>query len=304
MRATPVKVQNARNGGGTYADGYPWRIVIHEIQGNDSLGMIASHPYPPHWWYDPISRDLHETVPLGRSAFALYQYPSSSTMINKGRALQVEVAGFTGYQPDETDQMLRNIAQDVVVPMVEFARSQGGDIDLTEIRPIVSLTYAAREDWAGRMTDAEWRTFNGVCGHMHVPHNDHWDPGAMDLARICKYAAELLEDLGGSGTVDPPPTTGDDDLTPAQAEMLERIDRAIGHPEWRVAGATNGYDALGALGNKVAWETVGPMVRKIVQEELAKAGVVPQVPVAAGPTPIKPLASMAVHGFSTQETDR
>lgn len=213
-----VWVPNDRNGGGTYDTTYPWRIVIHEIQGNDSLGMIASHPYPPHRWYDPISRDLHETVPLDRSAFALYQYPHNPTKTNKGRALQVEVAGFTSATADETDQMLRNIAEDVVVPLVQFARSQGGDIDLTDIRPIVSLSFAAREDWQGRMSDAEWREFNGICGHMHVPQNDHWDPGAMDLHKIAQYAIELLD------TIDQP----EDTMTPAQEAKLDEA-LAVSH---------------------------------------------------------------------------
>lgn len=43
-----------------------------------------------------------------------------------------------------------------------------------------------------RMTAAAWSDFKGVCGHMHVPENDHGDPGAIDFAELLKLAkAEL-----------------------------------------------------------------------------------------------------------------
>ncbi|MGX1272545.1 hypothetical protein [Streptomyces phaeoluteigriseus] len=43
-----------------------------------------------------------------------------------------------------------------------------------------------------RMSGARWNDFKGVCGHMHVPENDHGDPGAIDfeeLIRLAKAAA-------------------------------------------------------------------------------------------------------------------
>lgn len=45
-----------------------------------------------------------------------------------------------------------------------------------------------------RMTPAAWRKFTGVCGHMHVPENDHGDPGDIDIARALAFA---------KGTVNP-----------------------------------------------------------------------------------------------------
>jgi hypothetical protein len=41
-----------------------------------------------------------------------------------------------------------------------------------------------------RMSGAEWNDFKGVCGHTHVPENDHGDPGAIDFAQLIKYAKE------------------------------------------------------------------------------------------------------------------
>lgn len=44
-----------------------------------------------------------------------------------------------------------------------------------------------------RMSGAKWNEFKGVCGHMHVPENDHGDPGAIDFARILKHAKSDLD---------------------------------------------------------------------------------------------------------------
>jgi len=40
-----------------------------------------------------------------------------------------------------------------------------------------------------RMTFEQWRTFAGVCGHQHVPENDHGDPGALNMAHVLELVA-------------------------------------------------------------------------------------------------------------------
>ena len=42
-----------------------------------------------------------------------------------------------------------------------------------------------------RMSGAEWIKFQGICGHQHVPENDHGDPGNFPIAKLLKF-------LGGS----------------------------------------------------------------------------------------------------------
>ncbi|MGW0578598.1 peptidoglycan-binding protein [Streptomyces sp. NPDC002920] len=50
-----------------------------------------------------------------------------------------------------------------------------------------------------RMTFAQWNSFEGWCGHQHVPENDHGDPGSMDFARVIT----LAKALGGSKPTTP-----------------------------------------------------------------------------------------------------
>ncbi|MFJ5773898.1 peptidoglycan-binding protein [Streptomyces sp. NPDC093094] len=44
-----------------------------------------------------------------------------------------------------------------------------------------------------RMSGAQWQNFQGVCGHMHVPENDHGDPGSIDFGRLLEIAREDLD---------------------------------------------------------------------------------------------------------------
>ena len=59
-----------------------------------------------------------------------------------------------------------------------------------------------------RMTFDAWNKFRGVCGHMHVPENDHGDPGSIDIKKVLQFAREILNDdlpSTGGGTA-PKPT--------------------------------------------------------------------------------------------------
>jgi len=55
-----------------------------------------------------------------------------------------------------------------------------------------------------RMTGAQWSSFKGVCGHMHVPENDHGDPGSIDFAKLLRLAKAAL---GVDDEPDPEPPT-------------------------------------------------------------------------------------------------
>lgn len=43
-----------------------------------------------------------------------------------------------------------------------------------------------------RMTFAEWDAFKGICGHQHVPENDHGDPGSIDFKSLVSKAKAIV----------------------------------------------------------------------------------------------------------------
>lgn len=53
-----------------------------------------------------------------------------------------------------------------------------------------------------RMTFAQWNAFKGVCGHQHVPENDHGDPGSLPFAKLVALAKNTA---GGSTPATPTP---------------------------------------------------------------------------------------------------
>jgi hypothetical protein len=201
-------IANARNGGGSYDPegfGYPWRIVLHTIEGSASRGMIAGHGYPPHLWYDPPTRKLYQTVALSRSAFALYQGGGHYT--NKARALQVEIAGRAAETASWPQQWLDNITVDVVVPLCQWvAQYQGAQINLQNAPPPGVIGGSASEYAPQRLSQQVWAIFSGLCSHRHVPTNDHWDTGGLDTPRIAAHARLLIAGMLA------PPTEGEDDL--------------------------------------------------------------------------------------------
>lgn len=191
-----IRVNNARSGGGTYAPGYPYRIGIHEIQGQNRLELAASHPSPPHLWYSPGTRVLYQTVPFTRSSFAFYQPPDAPHPTNKACALQVELEGYSEDTPWEPDEWLTNIAIDVIVPCCQWAAMQGQPINLLNVPPPHVVPGSASVNAPQRFSWAYWATFNGVCGHVHIPGNgDRWDPGALAMQRIAHHAALVIAGL-------------------------------------------------------------------------------------------------------------
>lgn len=203
-------VENPRSGGGTYdpeGEGYPWRFVGHSIEG-ENIPNTSTHQYPPQLWYNRRTRQKIQTISLLRSGFALYQSPVAPYYTNRARALQCEVTGRAVESMDWTERELRNIAEDVLVPVIRFVRAQGSDLDLSD--PAVpepgQVSSSAYEDAPQRLEPAIW-AFGpvGYVGHRHVPMgDDHWDELSPHRL-IARYAKEILGEAGGS--TNPVPTT-------------------------------------------------------------------------------------------------
>ncbi|UUU23720.1 peptidoglycan-binding protein [Streptomyces sp. DSM 40750] len=124
------------------------------------------------------------------------------------------------YWPDAPDWALRGVA-DFLAWMHE---EHGVPLSGPKTWPAYPTSYA--NGGGQRMTGAQWADFKGVCGHMHVPENVHGDPGAVDFARIVKYAKADL-DLG-------------DDTPEATTPTKPKVPAFPGR-KYFVAGASNAY---------------------------------------------------------------
>lgn len=151
--------------GGPMSPGFPYRLVLHDTE---SHGWVPLH-YAVHFQAAPLTR-FAQAIKLTESGFGLQHVGGIDT--NRACAIQTEVDAFAKDEPwpSEWVDWLGHVHAPVMA--------------VCGIR-LVGPPHA------GRMTDAEWQVFNGVCGHEHVPNqpDGHWDPGAFDWARFLTAAS-------------------------------------------------------------------------------------------------------------------
>ncbi|MEW2402468.1 peptidoglycan-binding protein [Streptomyces sp. NPDC046862] len=129
------------------------------------------------------------------------------------------------YWPDAPDWALQGVARF----LAWMHEEHGVPLSGPKSWPAYPTSYG--NGGGQRMTGTQWTDFKGVCGHTHVPENVHGDPGAIDFARIIKYAKTELD-------------VGDDDTTatstPAKPNTKPKIPAFPGR-KYFVAGASNAY---------------------------------------------------------------
>ncbi|MCZ0987987.1 peptidoglycan-binding protein [Streptomyces diastatochromogenes] len=123
------------------------------------------------------------------------------------------------YWPDAPDWALQGVARF----LAWMHEEHGVPLSGPSAWPAYPSSYGSGGQ---RMTGAQWTAFKGVCGHMHVPENVHGDPGAIDFARIVKYAKDDLD-------------VGDD--TPEKPTPSKPKIPAFPGRKYFVAGASNKY---------------------------------------------------------------
>jgi hypothetical protein len=159
--------QPLRNAG-SFTPGYKPRIVWHTTEGHSYPGPEIYHGTNPHFTCDFKRRRTYQHCPMNVAAMAL-RNPPGGVETNRANAIQVELVGLASesglWTPDDY-AYIHELARHI-----EKAR----DVPRRHIKP-----------WThSRMTNTKWREFSGHCGHMHVPENDHTDPGmAFHIDRI------------------------------------------------------------------------------------------------------------------------
>lgn len=165
---------------------------------------IGEHRSPPHLWADPINRDVFQTVPLNHAALALRNPTGVPSETNhRGVCLQVEWQLYSSPRFSSSPRHVDQLTDDQLKWMGETVatlddvcrrvdpRGRGflpddpaGPNVLTG--PRGDAGFGDRTPW--RLTPAQWDTFSGVLGHVHVPQNDHFDPSSLDVRRVVEHA--------------------------------------------------------------------------------------------------------------------
>jgi hypothetical protein len=156
------------NHAGTFVPSPP-KLVWHTTEGSSvegAIGAFRQHNSWPHFTLDPKSGRLVQHLPMNRAGRAL-EHRSGTVETNRAHVIQVELVGFakdsaglSGERYERIARLARQIEAAVGVPRHAFA----------------TFTLSGQ-----RLSDSAWVHGAGHCGHQHVPHNNHTDPGALRM---------------------------------------------------------------------------------------------------------------------------
>jgi hypothetical protein len=184
----PDAIQIDRGGGVPMGDG-PTVVVLHSTETDGPASYSGTEPHFEVYVSPFGNVQVRQFIALSNTAKALYNAPGGvETNRRSGHVIQIEIVGRAAEAADWPDARLAAVA-DVIrwvrtqlpfalnVPPRGFHGAGEGFVLATETSPI-------------RFTFAEWVVFEGLCGHQHLPENDHWDPGKINIVR-------LIELIGG-----------------------------------------------------------------------------------------------------------
>lgn len=178
---------HATSDGGAQDTTYPPRLVLHTTEGGGTVESLAAFyktsTFWPNFTADLTLRKIAQHIPLSRGGRALKH--DTATKTNTAHCIQVEIIGHAGESPAWP-----------VAGVEWLARTLAPVLDALAIprRAPKFIAGGAGLHAPQRMTEAAWRTFSGVCGHQHVPENDHWDPGAIDINAFLNAATIDMEE--------------------------------------------------------------------------------------------------------------
>lgn len=189
-------------GPGTYVDGTAWKAVLHttESGAGSSQGVVRLFQGQtcscPHFIIDPSDGRKIQCIPMSWSAAAL-RGGRNGYQTNRARAIQVEIIGRAQETHDWPDEWLAFVGE----WLADIIRA-GAPIDLDNVADFNVHGTVAVEGSPYRMSPDAFHAFDGVCGHIHVPFNDHYDPFTIDIGKVIGFAKASL---AGGGYVPPAP---------------------------------------------------------------------------------------------------
>lgn len=209
---------------------HPNVLVLHTTEGSGWPGYDGGATAPT-FTIKP-GAGVRQHFPVNMSARALENRPGG-VQTNTLNVVQVELvgtcqAGKPGLGLYWPGAGARDLAE--LVDLVQWLHAEWPIPLVSTPRPW--LPYPRSYGTAGgqRMSFAEWNAFSGVCGHQHVPEQDHGDPGAFPIGLLLQLAAGRPGDFVDRGTAAPvtptpapapAPTSQEDDVALDDADIAK-----------------------------------------------------------------------------------
>lgn len=172
---------------GPFSGGTGNRLVWHTTEGYGidlMYRVLRDKRAAPHFLIDPSAGDSRviQMIALNQAGRALQN--DSGDFHNTNRAgdhtIQVEIVDFARNAPLWEDHFYRDLAALTC---------------LINHRVNIPL-HAVPFQTPTRMSDTEFERFAGHCGHVHVPDNDHWDPGKLNWLTLRNKIQEVEAHYG------------------------------------------------------------------------------------------------------------
>lgn len=169
------------------------KIVLHTTEGPSLDGAIAALRAKSAWSHfvvDPKTRRKVQCVSLAEGSKSLRNKAGGVETNREKRVYQIEIVGYAAQTQNWSKADLEWLGKEVVGPLAAATGTP-----LVAPRPF----YGADAGWTlavegarQRLTPAEWDTAKGVFGHQHVPENNHWDPGKLNVDYILEAARSAI----------------------------------------------------------------------------------------------------------------
>ena len=170
----------------------------------ETAGWPSYPTFAPQLTADPHRRQVRQHMPVNRSGSTLANAGTYRT--NRANVLQVEVIGYCDPARTASPYFVGKWGDEEYRFLAEVAAWAYREWDVPLASTVAWVSYPASYGRRARqrLTVAEFDAYRGHLGHQHAPGNDHGDPGSIDMARLLRFAREIV----GDPAPDPDPTPG------------------------------------------------------------------------------------------------
>lgn len=186
------KRSHPTGGGGSFTSGPP-KIVWHTFEGFEGnidgavQFLFGRRSGVYHVLADPWQRRAVQLNGLTIAASSL-RNGRHPVQTNRDGAIQICLTGYARGMRILSAGQLQWLGEAVLRPILETVPGINANHILTFLDEHAGIPLATSKSPI-RITEAAWDGFDGQCGHQHVPDsNDHWDPGALNVAAITRAA--------------------------------------------------------------------------------------------------------------------
>lgn len=161
---------------------HPNVIVLHTTEGS-SWPSYGGGSSAPTFTVHPDGR-VRQHFYANESARALVN-AAGGVQTNTLNVVQIELIGTCAkggpgiYWPSATAAQLAGVAK-----LVKWLTATYPIPLRSTTRQWLAYPSSYGSKSGQRMSASEWNSFSGLCGHQHVPENDHGDPGAFPIQRL------------------------------------------------------------------------------------------------------------------------